>query len=350
MTAATETTATTGRNSRVRRGRRRAGAAAALAAALVGGACAQEADGPDAATGAELGEFAATSDYLAGVAEATDGLTYRMSMDMAMTISAEGESMDIGGAAHDRRGRRRRVGDDHGHGRAVPRHRRPVASRGRAARGVPRRRPHHGDGHRRHDPVHAGAVLRRRGRDGPRLGGDPVGPRPAGRPRRARRRVGAHRPLRAVDHRDRQRRRGPGLRPRPSSSTWPPGATTSRSSAPRRSDGVEVRGLGRHDHLRGHDRGAGPGRRRRARADVRGRGCVGRRRDVRRRPRGDVRHGDADRGVGRRRRPRPAHLLRDGHDRDPRGRRRGDGRGPRRGWRCRSGWRWTSPTTATSRS
>ncbi len=98
MTAATETTATTARDSRVRRGGRRAGVAAALAAALVGGACAQEADGPDAATGAELGEFAATNEYLAGVAEATDGLTYRMSMDMAMTISAEGESMDMGGA------------------------------------------------------------------------------------------------------------------------------------------------------------------------------------------------------------------------------------------------------------
>jgi hypothetical protein len=78
-------------------GRRPVAIAATLAAALVGGACADAADPPDAATGAEVGEFAATSEYLAGVAEATDGLAYRMSMDMTMDISAEGESLEMGG-------------------------------------------------------------------------------------------------------------------------------------------------------------------------------------------------------------------------------------------------------------
>ena len=64
-------------------------------------ACAQEAAPPDAATGAEVGEFAATNEYLAGVAEATDGLTYRMAMDMTMRIGADGESFEMGGARHD---------------------------------------------------------------------------------------------------------------------------------------------------------------------------------------------------------------------------------------------------------
>jgi hypothetical protein len=77
-------------------GRRQAAVAATLMA-LVGGACADEADGPDAATGAEVGDFAATSEYLAGVAEATDGLSYRMSMDMTMAFSFEGEGSEVGG-------------------------------------------------------------------------------------------------------------------------------------------------------------------------------------------------------------------------------------------------------------
>lgn len=81
-----------------RRGRRRpAIVAAVLATALVGGSCADEADGPDAATGPEVGEFAASREYLTGVAEATDGLTYRVSMDMTMTASDGNDSFDIGG-------------------------------------------------------------------------------------------------------------------------------------------------------------------------------------------------------------------------------------------------------------
>ena len=98
MTAARNVaTATAASGGRPWRGVRRAGVAAALAAALVGGACAQEADGPDAATGGDLGEFAATSEYLADVAEATEGLSYRMSMDMTMSVDAEGEGMEVGG-------------------------------------------------------------------------------------------------------------------------------------------------------------------------------------------------------------------------------------------------------------
>ncbi len=98
MTAARNVAmATAASGGRPWRGVRRAGVAAALAAALVGGACAQEADGPDAATGGDLGEFAATSEYLADVAEATEGLSYRMSMDMTMSVDAEGEGMEVGG-------------------------------------------------------------------------------------------------------------------------------------------------------------------------------------------------------------------------------------------------------------
>ncbi len=98
MTAARKAAmATAASGGRPWRGVRRAGVAAALAAALVGGACAQEADGPDAATGGDLGEFAATSEYLADVAEATEGLSYRMSMDMTMSVDAEGEGMEVGG-------------------------------------------------------------------------------------------------------------------------------------------------------------------------------------------------------------------------------------------------------------
>jgi hypothetical protein len=81
-----------------RRGaRRRFTIAAALTLTLVGGACAKAADGPDAAIDVEVGDFAATPEYLAGVADATDGLTYRMSMDMTMAVEAEGESLDMGG-------------------------------------------------------------------------------------------------------------------------------------------------------------------------------------------------------------------------------------------------------------
>ena len=96
MTAA-RNVATAASGGRPWRGVRRAGVAAALATALVGGACAQEADGPDAATGGDLGEFAATSEYLADVAEATEGLSYRMSMDMTMSVDAEDEAMEVGG-------------------------------------------------------------------------------------------------------------------------------------------------------------------------------------------------------------------------------------------------------------
>jgi hypothetical protein len=70
---------------------------AALTAAVLVGACATEGDGPDLATGPDVGEFAATSEYLAGVATATDGLTYRMSMDIAMQVVAEGDSIEMGG-------------------------------------------------------------------------------------------------------------------------------------------------------------------------------------------------------------------------------------------------------------
>lgn len=81
-----------------RRGvRRRSTVAAALTVTLVGGGCADAAGGPDAAIGGEVGEFAATPEYLAGVADATDGLNYRMSMDMTMIVEAEGESLDMGG-------------------------------------------------------------------------------------------------------------------------------------------------------------------------------------------------------------------------------------------------------------
>jgi hypothetical protein len=68
---------------------------------LLLGACAQEATAPDTATGTgtgtDVGEFAATSDYLSAVADATDGSTYRMAMDMTMRVGAEGESLEMGG-------------------------------------------------------------------------------------------------------------------------------------------------------------------------------------------------------------------------------------------------------------
>ena len=70
---------------------------AVAVATLAGGACAHRADGPDATTGAQVGEFAATSEYLAGVADATEGLSYRMSMDMTMSMSGAGDSIEMGG-------------------------------------------------------------------------------------------------------------------------------------------------------------------------------------------------------------------------------------------------------------
>lgn len=76
---------------------RRVAAVGSAAALLVVAACADEASPPDAATSDDVGEFAATNEYLAGVADATDGLTYRMSMDMTMDVSAEGETMEMGG-------------------------------------------------------------------------------------------------------------------------------------------------------------------------------------------------------------------------------------------------------------
>lgn len=71
-------------------------AAAVLTAGLLASACAQPAGGPDVATG-DVGEFAATSEYLAAVAVATDGRSYRLTMDVSMTMSAEGEGFDMSG-------------------------------------------------------------------------------------------------------------------------------------------------------------------------------------------------------------------------------------------------------------
>jgi hypothetical protein len=78
---------------------RRAAKQAALAAAATAlvGACATESSGPDMATGGEVGDFAATSEYLAAVADGTDGLTYRMSMDMTMNVEAAGGGFEISG-------------------------------------------------------------------------------------------------------------------------------------------------------------------------------------------------------------------------------------------------------------
>jgi hypothetical protein len=60
-------------------------------AALVLGACAQEASTPDTVTGGELGDFAATTDYLSGVARAAEEQSFRMAIDMTMRGSAPGE-------------------------------------------------------------------------------------------------------------------------------------------------------------------------------------------------------------------------------------------------------------------
>lgn len=85
------------RRGSVRGARRQVTVAAALVAALVGGACAREADGPDAAVGGDVGEFAASERYLAGVAAATEGSTYRMSMDMTMVGEDSGGGFEVGG-------------------------------------------------------------------------------------------------------------------------------------------------------------------------------------------------------------------------------------------------------------
>lgn len=73
---------------------------AAGGTALALGACAQEASDdalPDVAT-ADFGEFAATTDYLSGVAQATEQQSYRMEVDMTMRGSAPGEeSLEVGG-------------------------------------------------------------------------------------------------------------------------------------------------------------------------------------------------------------------------------------------------------------
>jgi hypothetical protein len=77
--------------------------ALALAGVVMATACASEADGgltaPDAATtGGELGAFAATPEYLHGVADATTGQSYRIEVDLDMQMSAPGEdSFDLGG-------------------------------------------------------------------------------------------------------------------------------------------------------------------------------------------------------------------------------------------------------------
>jgi hypothetical protein len=78
---------------------RRVVAVGSGAALLVVAACAQEATAPDTATGtgADVGEFAATGEYLSAVADATDGSTYRMTMDLTMRVGAEGESLEMGG-------------------------------------------------------------------------------------------------------------------------------------------------------------------------------------------------------------------------------------------------------------
>ena len=83
---------------RPRRLRRALVATLAAAAVGAGPACATEADlsGPDVEV-VGAGEFAATPAYLAAVADATDGLTYRISMDMTMRFAAEGESFQAGG-------------------------------------------------------------------------------------------------------------------------------------------------------------------------------------------------------------------------------------------------------------
>jgi hypothetical protein len=76
-----------------RKPRRRTAAVVGLGttAALVLGACAQEASTPDTVTGGELGDFAATTDYLSGVARAAEEQSFRMAVDMTMRGSSPGE-------------------------------------------------------------------------------------------------------------------------------------------------------------------------------------------------------------------------------------------------------------------
>jgi hypothetical protein len=81
--------------------------AAAVVAAIAAGGCAEEASGPDVAigddtttdgdVGANVGEFAATTDYLVSVADATEGQTYRIAVDMAMQMGGQGTSFDVDG-------------------------------------------------------------------------------------------------------------------------------------------------------------------------------------------------------------------------------------------------------------
>lgn len=92
MTTTAERESKVGRAPRARR----CAAVAGVTAVLLGSACARPAEAPDVAVG-DVGEFAATSEYLAEVAGATDGRTYRMSMDMSMTMSAEGQGFDVSG-------------------------------------------------------------------------------------------------------------------------------------------------------------------------------------------------------------------------------------------------------------
>ena len=85
--------------STITRARRWAAAAVGLVVALTGAACADRAGGPDvAAVGGDVGEFAATGEYLAGVARATDGLSYRLSVDATMRLQDDGDELEMGGS------------------------------------------------------------------------------------------------------------------------------------------------------------------------------------------------------------------------------------------------------------
>lgn len=75
---------------------RGAAAVSALVATLAAGAC-SDAAGPEASITGHAGEFAATNEYLASVAEATDGLTYRMSADMTMGFEGGGQELEVTG-------------------------------------------------------------------------------------------------------------------------------------------------------------------------------------------------------------------------------------------------------------
>jgi hypothetical protein len=96
-----------GTRDRRRTGRWMAVVTAAAAGLVVVAGCAREASGPDVATGedapaddvvgADVGEFAASSEYIASVADATEGQTYRVAVDMAMQTGGEGMSFDVAG-------------------------------------------------------------------------------------------------------------------------------------------------------------------------------------------------------------------------------------------------------------